>query len=221
MLWPVQPLGVTWVGGLGWQERPRSPCFWVLLSDRKISLPRVFGSTTGLFPSFPWVKDVFKAQHVPSAWGQGAMGRGELTPGPRAALPPEVHTQLLLAAERSRNAPYRHDFHPAPQKRFPARTCPRTRVYGPGAGMGDTREPGWLHGAARAGPCVSRSLSTGQLGGAGGGWEGDGDVGSTVGSPQAPSPGLGPAPAAQGCAMTLQGPEIQHAEGSRRLRAPK
>lgn len=143
------------------------------------------------------------------------MVRGELTPGPGAAiaaLSPEVHTQLLPEAVRSRNARYRHDFHSAPQKNFSAHACPRTRVYGlgeagPGVGMGATREPGWLHGAARAGPCVSPSLSAGQLGGAGGGWEGDGDVVSTVGTPQAPSPGLGPAPAARGCAMALQGSE--------------
>lgn len=49
--------------------------------------------------------------------------------------------------------------------------------------------------------------STGWLGGAGAGWKGDGDVVSSVGSLQAPSPGLGPAPAARGCVMILQGPE--------------
>lgn len=64
--------------------------------------------------------------------------------------------------------------------------------------LGTTREPGWRHEAAPAGPCVSSSLSAGQLSGAGGGWEVDGDEVSTTASPQAPSPGLGPAPAAQG-----------------------
>lgn len=114
--------------GLGnWdgQEGPRSPRSRVLLSDREISLLRVFGNTTGLFPAFPWIKDVFKAWCVPWAWGWGAMDRRELNPSPGAviaALLPQVHTQLLPEAEGSRNAPYRHNFCPAPQKKLPS-TC--------------------------------------------------------------------------------------------------
>lgn len=116
--------------GLGnWdgQEGPRSPRSRVLLSDREISLLRVFGNTTGLFPAFPWIKDVFKAWCVPWAWGRGAMDRRELNPSPGAviaALLPQVHTQLLPEAEGSRNAPYRHDFCPAPQKKLPSKCLP-------------------------------------------------------------------------------------------------
>jgi len=73
-------------------------------------------------------------------------------------------------------------------------------------GTGDTREPLWLHGAAHAGPCVSPSLGAGQLGGAGGGWEGDGNVASAVGSPLASSPRLGPEPTARGCAYGIAKP---------------
>lgn len=65
---------------------PRSPRSWVLLSDGKPSLLRVFGNTVGLFPAFPWIKDVFKAWRVPSAWGRGAMGHAELTPAPEQQL---------------------------------------------------------------------------------------------------------------------------------------
>lgn len=120
----MQSLDVTWAWGLGWQEMSS---LGVLLSDCKIPLLRVFGNTAGLFPAFPWIKDVFKAWCVPSAWGRGATGHGELTPGPGAviaALSPEAHTQLLLGAECSRNAPYRHVFHPAPQKPPPSTRLP-------------------------------------------------------------------------------------------------
>ena len=49
MLWPVQSLDVTWAWDLGWQEGRRSPRRWVLLSDCKISLLRVFGGAVSSF----------------------------------------------------------------------------------------------------------------------------------------------------------------------------